>query len=524
MVVRTWLGAASALALAGCFNPPQLSPDDTTADTSADTTSPTSSTAPVTLDEPTTTAPVCNCAQGTYCLMNSGCGDCNDLEAEGSSCAALDPNKPACQDGTGLCVECVTAGDCANQVCHPEQSKCVDCLTSEDCKDPARPRCDEPSNTCTACTDNSDCSLASAAICDENTGQCRACNQQSDCPATACDLLLGICFPPQTTTVLYVDGNLCDSMQPPVCTKIKPCCEIAEAVTIGEATATTNVAINIAAGIYEQPVRVSSSARKFALRAANGALLDISDQTQPAFELGILDGAIKLDTAVYISGLTLTGAAARGFSCNNSNKGLFVDRSTVFGLKGQAAYTKACPLTLTRTDIYASTAGVVADDAGNAVLRNVAIAPTADGAALDVSANGAMDLLYTTVGDSSNQPDRILVCGTTANVVIRNSALLASPAVPSDPACLSVLQATHTTFTAGAFNVVAPTNATIAAVLVPDLFVGWVVGNLDLAADGGALAGQAEWRDGDPSTDIDGRPRPTSDLTPDVAGAALPAP
>jgi len=58
-------------------------------------------------------------------------------------------------------------------------------------------------------------------------------------------------------------------------------------------------------------------------------------------------------------------------------------------------------------------------------------------------------------------------------------------------------------------------------------FVSYVSGDFSLttmgAAPGDAIfESVAQWQSGDPSTDIDGDPRPTVDATPDYAGADIP--
>ena len=54
-------------------------------------------------------------------------------------------------------------------------------------------------------------------------------------------------------------------------------------------------------------------------------------------------------------------------------------------------------------------------------------------------------------------------------------------------------------------------------------FMGYATGDFRLSTSGDTtFADVAEWREGDPPTDIDGHPRPTTDGQPDHAGADVP--
>ncbi|MEW5854920.1 MAG: DUF4215 domain-containing protein, partial [Myxococcota bacterium] len=117
------------------------------------------------------TAPTCNTA----------IGQCTGPCQSDAECAFPTPVcAPQGNVLAGVCVECVTDGQCAQGLrCDNTASDtCVECLSHSDC--PAAERCDPASHTCRGCVTDLDCPVR-APVCDPDTWTCRGCTTNAQC-------------------------------------------------------------------------------------------------------------------------------------------------------------------------------------------------------------------------------------------------------------------------------------------------------------------------------------------------------
>lgn len=105
-------------------------------------------------------------------------------------CAST-PATPVCDVGSGKCVACVGAGDCAapTPACDTTIKMCVECLAQADCTGtPATPACDVATKKCVACVGADDCAAPTPA-CDTTLNMCVGCLGKKDCAGTPATLV-----------------------------------------------------------------------------------------------------------------------------------------------------------------------------------------------------------------------------------------------------------------------------------------------------------------------------------------------
>ncbi len=103
-----------------------------------------------------------------------------------------------------------------------------------------------------------------------------------------------------------------------------------------------------------------------------------------------------------------------------------------------------------------------------------------------------------------------------ANVSIRNSLVVSRS---DDDA---IVNCGNLEITTSALEDAVPGNTELGPWTDSSWFTNFNAGDLGLNQYPPELEGAATWQTGDPSTDIDGDPRPTTDGTPDFAGADIP--
>src|SRR5882672_9077660 len=123
------------------------------------------------------------------CTANLGCTNCV------SNADCKDGGKPACV--LGQCRECGPGAGCgAGQACFPRDSKCqTSCAADADCPGDA-PLCVTGSGVCVGCQVAADCAASPGKpICDPTRAQCSECASVADCGAASpvCDLNDGTC-------------------------------------------------------------------------------------------------------------------------------------------------------------------------------------------------------------------------------------------------------------------------------------------------------------------------------------------
>lgn len=273
-----------------CASKVCISPDDTTTDTGMTTDPATtgSGTSHTTMVGECTPADekengACPPAE-PYCSSKGECVACTGL----SSCAAADPSTPACDAGTGLCVEC----------------------TAEDA---------------TGCG-------GATPVCESATNTCRACVEHAECTGSACDIAEGACFP--VADALWVDGaGDCDDGGPG--SEAAPLCTISAA--LARVSAQTPRAILVRGGAYDDPLAVPANSQVAIVRAGPAAVTIT----------GVDDESLRVDAGarVYLDGLELAGnTAGSGVGCKNAE--LWVDRTLVRQQNTSGVAAEDCSLRL----------------------------------------------------------------------------------------------------------------------------------------------------------------------------------
>jgi len=242
--------------------------DETTSTSDTDTSEPTTASDTVGECGPTNEqeSEMCGGAE-PYCSKKGECVSCSGI----TSCAAIDPGKPACDADTGYCVAC-TANDASG------------------------------------CTDTT-------PICDPEANTCHACTRHDECSAGACDIATGACFP--EADALWVDGAG-DCEDGGSGGADEPLCTIGEALSRVSAGAPR--AILVRAAVYDETLVVPASGVVAILRVGSGdvAITGAGDETL----------AIGAQARVYLDGLEIRGNdLGSGVGCEDAE--LWVDRSLI---------------------------------------------------------------------------------------------------------------------------------------------------------------------------------------------------
>jgi hypothetical protein len=159
--------------------------------------------------------------------------------------------------------------------------------------------------------------------------------------------------------------------------------------------------------------------------------------------------------------------------------------------------------------------GIVVDGGGMLVLENSFVGGDQnDKNALDI-ADGAATLLYATLAGGFGSASSLL-CDDGTNTTVRNSLLVARTG--SDE-----LTCPNVTVTDSALEMDVAGNISLGDMPGITWFMDYATGDFHLSGSHpAAIDTAATWQTGDPTTDIDGEPRPTTDGSPDFAGADVP--
>ncbi|MEX1363133.1 MAG: hypothetical protein AB1Z98_08405 [Nannocystaceae bacterium] len=384
-------------------------------------------------------------------------------------------------------VPCVTNEDCADPLapfCEPASG---DCLSCEVMSDPdgacAGLDADEPlcvGGACVACTprDASVCDVL-AQICDEQTNACVPCTEHAQCDSGACELAGGQCFP--TTFVATVDGDAGSGADYP---------SIAAAVgAVGDGQHGVIVVHELDGGADYGGVLVDGG-KTIALLAASGeAPIVQGTGSNPGLRV---EGA---GTGLYVDGLSVTNAAVQGVTVDQALA--WLDRSRIVQNAG---------------------GGILASNAAQLTLRNCFVGGSVNNVPALSIEDATATIAYSTLIGGLGSTAETLACTAGASVTVSDSLVLLqsdnSP-VTCDPAtfdhCASEMMLPGAdNIDLGSFNDVSP------------WFVNVGTGDFHLATPPAQVATAAQWNEGDPSTDIDDMPRPTTDGATDVVGADLP--
>lgn len=411
-----------------------------------------------------------------------------------------DPNfgNEQCGGMTPYCVD----GDCKS---------CLEVPCSE--VEPDKPACNEMLGACVQCVDNGDCG-GSTPFCDPDSATCKACSMHEHCsaefggPDTACNLDDGVCFP--ADNVIWVHNTPaapvgCANDNPG--TEAEPLCLLSYG--LAKATAEKSLTIKLRQGTGPQNenniVKPDVDVAIVAADDTNSTLV----RSGPEPALVVSPGA-----RVYVHRLSMSPMSPNGTTnvvfCEAGN--LWLDRVTIFsskvGIEG-----KTCNLHLRRSAVFNNSTGGVTLDSSMLWMENSFI--TSNGMIFGLRlVNGSdANINYSTfaLGLGTVAP---IVCVNVMGkaVTIRNSFI----ADQNEDYFICPLEVPEDgTIVKTKFNTI-PT-------LISNGFAASFTNGILRAQKDGELAGKAIWKDGDPRNDFDtDNIRPVGPDMADYAGADVP--
>jgi hypothetical protein len=476
--------APALLAVSACFNPigVDTSTDEPTAGTTSSTASATSTPETAASTEVVTTAPTTEIGPLT-----------------------TDPSTTSSTTGDGT--SGTTGPDCgtcrgSTPVCDPATLDCVQCLTNDQC-----PGGDK-------------------AICDPDSHSCRGCLRHSEC-ALACERDIGVCFPPDQTAEIEVST---EQPCPPSSCIDQPCCSVSDAIDKATALPNPYVVIRLAHGTAafdSNPIHINEltgDGKRIAILGGPGLGRIEANIATPLLNLEMLDpAAVQLKTKLYLSHLQISGGA--GVRCSKATRLRIDDSTLIANGSGTGLQVSNCTADVERTTILNNAGGIEAHAGAIVGLVNTIVGGSSSQPELRVDSGSQLSGVYVTVADHPFADGSLLNCPEAADVTLRNSIFVAgkNDSVPNPILCDTPLHLHHS---AVAPPTLVPKGESNFPVVDPALelpFKSWAAHDYLLdptKPPGSAFA--AIWTDGDPKTDINGTLRPTSDGTPDYAGADVP--
>jgi len=407
----------------------------------------------------------------TDATMSSGTSATGGMStAEGPECTMSadcwikDPTQPICV--AGVCLPCYDADDDAScAMKYPETPACV--VVGED------------AGSCVQCTSDAPLACTGATpVCDGTTHICVPCIAHEQCGDAACNFFTGACLP--ANAVFHVGGNTPDYA------------DLASAVANTGKEVT--IIVHVSPMTYNESVTIDGG-RVVALLGAGAG----SGNNPPRWVRSSGDApqlTVGSDTTMLMDGLELIGNAS------SEAPGLLVD--------GGRAW-------IDRSRIVANIGGgIVAENNSELVVRNSFVGGSINGVPALAIDGATATLTNTTVIGGLGVLAEALSCTPESTVTVTDSIILLqsdnSP-VTCDPA----------TFDHSASEIGLPGSANENVGGFDDIstwFVSVAMGDFHLSPTGTAVfADLARWTIGDPPTDIDGDLRPTTNDTPDFAGA-----
>lgn len=396
-------------------------------------------------------------AQLPYCTAAGTCVDCSGL----ASCADIDAATPACDAGTGLCVECTA-------------------------------------------TDAQACSGATP-VCDPGQNACVKCDAHEQCSSGACDLENGTCFP--DGAALWVDRQAtCGGAG----TQDDPFCEIQDAVVKIAPGTPTVVHVLPGPGPYKTKIDVGS----------NVVAAIVGEGGSPVIDVDIDALLVNEQARVFLHKLRFVGSsimAGKGLVCLSAD--VWADGVEFTSRKAVALDAVGCQLELRRSRVYLNPGGGLKLNSGSTRLENSFVTSNGTNFSLYggvlLSNLGELTAVYSTiVGNNSDQNADSIHCNDPGPVALRNVVLFGQSqatsvscdgAVASDSIVDSMLLA-------GGRNVMVEP-------LAQSTWFKDAPGGDFHVKDAAPFADLGRWRAGDPRVDYDGEARPDVDLSSDWAGA-----
>ncbi|MCY1062991.1 right-handed parallel beta-helix repeat-containing protein [Nannocystis sp. SCPEA4] len=471
----------------------------------------------------------CQCTPGGTCDGALVCASkiCVPLDETSTGVATETASEPTSGDTSAG--ECEPMNEQENGLCGAaepycsKQGECVACsgITSCAAIDPSKPACDADSGYCVACTANdaSGCTEGTP-ICDPATNTCHACTHHEECSGGACDLATGACFPAADT--LWVDGaGDCDDAAGGG--EDDPLCTISEALSRVAADAPRAILVRPAA--YGEPLVVPASAVVAVVRVGAGDV-EITGAGDEALAIGA-------NARVYLDGLEIRGNdLGSGVGCNGGEL-LWIDRSLIrqHNISGVAAVD--CEVRVRASVLTKNLGEGLFVSGGSVRIENTFISDNGDKLNADnprgglALAGGAQaTLVYATlVGNNAYTGGGLSVeCDPDAaaeSIELRNS--IAFNAVGySTFNCEGVEVVTYSAFSAGTDDPnddnVGVATAEVPMLIAPDPGLPGVYRPMP----GTKLDAVAQFASGDPDFDFEGDPRPTDELS--FPGADQPPP
>lgn len=383
---------------------------------------------------------------------------------------------------TGL-MPCVGNEDCpdaAAPFCEPDSGECVRCdgLGDGDAAcagvDPLIPLCVD--GACVECTPQDPLVCDDQLLlCDAATNACVACTAHEQCAAGACDVSEGRCFDPDN--VLLVGMG-------------QPYMSITAALDdVGAMMLDPAVLVLHGGASFDETATVSAGT--LAIVAA--------DSEQPQW----------INSSVMAPTLTVTGMQTRVYlhrlrlAQNGNDLGLVLDDGATVDVR--------------RGRIVNNTGGgILAQNGAELTLRNSFVGGDVEVIGVEVT-DASASIVYSTISASTFGATPALGCTNPVAVDVRNSIIVTQGGTPPDEiSCAGAIVSNSATESGvGPFDI--------------GWFANYNAGDFSLTTMGmpsGAdtFVDIAEWQLGDPATDIDGDLRPTTDQTPDYAGADIPPP
>lgn len=359
---------------------------------------------------------------------------------------------------------CGAGGECESCEAQPDpNAACADA-------DAGLPLC--VGGACVACTaEEPEACTGTTPLCDDASNTCVPCTAHEQCGEAACNLFTGACLP----------GDAVVHVGP-----LEEYTELGAAIASFAEGAEGTIIVHQAN--YDEAATVDGG-RVLAFLANGGAL--------PRW---ILAGGGSPQ-------LTVTGAATvlmegMQLSGNASDVGLRVDGGLAWVERGRVVDNNG--------------GGIVAENGAELVLRNSFVGGNGSGGlgsfGIDVT-DADVRVLYTTVARNDEDTiDSIRCMGATVDV--RNSIVVGRDA--------GSIQCPGIVISNSAVDEAIDGNMNVGAAVLA-WFVDGTAGNFHLTATGAMVfADIAQWQPGDPTTDIDGDPRPAMDGEPDFAGADVP--
>ena len=309
--------------------------------------------------------------------------------------------------------------------------------------------------------------------CNPTTLACQACSYHEHCPTSACNVFTGACLDAEPKTVGPEPGDDFPSLT------------LALASVVGDDEEAVFL-VSPTAGDYNETVTPTiAGTRAIALLGSNGRPVIRATSGGPTFD--VYNGATLL-----LEGIDLK---------SNGNA---------------VAISAAGRVALDRVEIAQNSGGGIGTSGTSAelLIRNSIIAGNGNSDVHAISlGQGKLELLFSSVGGGTISPSAAISCAGGHDLTVRNSVLFNRHAGGPLESCGNAT-ISHT----AADENLSGTGNTLFTVEA-SLFANLNNGNLRLTANGlSAFDAVALWQPGDPLTDIDGQPRPTTE-GPDVAGA-----